>query len=79
MDDDPGRSPVVDPGRRPRTLRRLLASAGVREAALYAAAAVSYVVVGVFVTQIFLFWPFGFAWLLLSVWALPALIRRMRR
>ena len=46
---------------------------------LYVAAAVSYVAIGVFFTQFMLSWVVGFAWLLLWVCGLPALIRRLRR
>jgi len=58
---------------------RLRASARVREAALYGGAAVSYVAIGVFVTEFALSWVVGFSWLMLWVWGLPALVRRLRR
>lgn len=54
-------------------------SEGVREAALYGAAAGSYIVTGVFFTQVLTFWGIGFAWLLVWVCVLPALVRRVRR
>jgi hypothetical protein len=46
---------------------------------LYAGAAVSYVALGIFVTDFMLSWVVGFAWLLLWVWGLPAAFRRLRR
>jgi hypothetical protein len=46
---------------------------------LYAGAAVSYIALGVFVNDFMLSWVVGFAWLLLWVWALPAVVRRLRR
>lgn len=54
-------------------------SARAREVALYAAAAVSYVTAGVFVTELALSWVVGFAWLLAWVCGLPAITRRLRR
>ena len=65
--------------RRPFSLPQVRLSEGVREPALYAAAAVSYVAVGVFVTEFALSWVVGFSWLMLWVWGLPALVRRLRR
>ena len=54
-------------------------SEGARERLLYAAAGVSYVAVGVFVNEFALSWIVGFSWLMLWVWGLPALVRRLRR
>ena len=65
--------------RRPFSLGHVRLSEGVREAALYAGAAVSYVAIGVFFTQLVQFWMIGFAWLLLWTWILPALVRRLRQ
>ena len=65
--------------RHPLTLRRLRVSDGAREKLLYAGAAVSYISIGVFVTEFALSWIVGFAWLMLWVWGLPALVRRLRR
>jgi hypothetical protein len=48
------------------------------EPALYAGAAVSYITIGIFVNEFVLSWVVAFAWLLLWVWALPALVRRVR-
>jgi hypothetical protein len=49
-----------------------------REAALYGAAAVTYVTAGVFVTELALSWVVGFAWLLAWVCGVPAAIGWMR-
>ena len=57
----------------PRVSRR------VWEPALYAGAAVSYIAIGVFVNEFVLSWVVAFAWLLLWVWVLPTLVRRLRR
>jgi len=57
----------------PRVSRR------VWEPALYAGAAVSYITIGVFVNEFVLSWVVAFAWLLLWVWGVPALVRRLRR
>jgi hypothetical protein len=67
--------------RRPRVLSlpSLRVSEGTREKLLYAGAAVSYVAIGVFVTEFALSWMVGVGWLLLWVWGLPALARRVRR
>jgi hypothetical protein len=61
------------------SLPRLRISAQARERLLYAGAAVSFVAIGVFVTEFALSWVAGFSWLLLWVWGLPALWRRLRR
>ena len=58
---------------RPRVSRR------VWEPALYAGAAVSYITIGVIVNEFVLSWVVAFAWLLLWVWVLPTLVRRLRR
>ena len=58
---------------RPRVSRR------VWEPALYAGAAVSYITIGVFVNEFVLSWVVAFAWLLLWVWVLPTLVRRLRQ
>jgi hypothetical protein len=58
---------------------RLRLSAAATERLLYGCAAVSYVAIGVFVTEFALSWVVGFSWLLLWVWGLPALIGRLRR
>ena len=57
----------------PRVSRR------VWEPALYAGAAVSYITIGVFVNEFVLSWVVAFAWLLLWVWVLPTVVRRLRR
>lgn len=49
----------------------------IRELALYLAAAVVYVGIGVAFPSFLLAWPVGAAYLLLAVWALPALFRRL--
>jgi hypothetical protein len=61
------------------SLPRVRLSAATRERLLYVGAAVSYVSIGVFVTEFALSWFVGFAWLLLWVWGLPALVARVRR
>ena len=73
---------TIDVGRqtaRPILLPRLRLSAAAVERLLYGCAAVSYVAIGVFVTEFALSWIVGFAWLLLWVWGLPSLARRLRR
>jgi hypothetical protein len=54
-------------------------SAAAKERLLYVFAAVSYVCIGVFVTEFALSWVVGFTWLLLWVWVLPAVWQRLRR
>jgi hypothetical protein len=49
------------------------------EPALYSGAAISYITIGVFVNEFVLSWVVAFAWLLLWVWGVPALVRRLRR
>jgi hypothetical protein len=50
----------------------------VSELVLYAAAATAYVVLGVLIPEILFAWPVGAAFLLVSVWVIPALVRRLR-
>jgi hypothetical protein len=50
----------------------------VREVALYVVAAAVYIALGVFVPQVLISWPVGAAYILLAVWLLPALVRRVR-
>jgi len=70
----PARPAAVARGRAlPRVSRR------VWEPCLYVGAAVSYITIGVFVNEFVLSWVVAFAWLLLWVWVLPTLIRRLRR
>ena len=53
-------------------------SEGRRTAALYLAAGVAYIALGVLVPQALVSWPEGAAFLLVAVWLLPALVRRLR-
>ena len=46
---------------------------------LYGASGIAYITLGVFVKQALALWIEGAAFLLLTVWLLPALIRRLRR
>jgi hypothetical protein len=48
------------------------------ERLLYVAATVAYIVLGVFVPALLLTWPVGVAYLLVTVWLVPALVRRAR-
>ncbi len=48
------------------------------ELALYLAAAVAYIALGVAVPEVLLSWVEGAGFLLLTVWLLPALARRLR-
>jgi hypothetical protein len=48
------------------------------ELALYAAAAVAYIAIGVAFPDLLLSWVEGAAFLLLAVWLLPTLARRLR-
>jgi putative Ca2+/H+ antiporter (TMEM165/GDT1 family) len=50
----------------------------VRELALYLAAAAVYVALGVVVPEVLFAWVAGAAFLLLAVWIVPALVRRLR-
>jgi len=50
-----------------------------RSALLHLGAGLSYVAIGVFVTEFMLSWIVAFAWLLLWTSALPALGRRLLR
>jgi hypothetical protein len=52
---------------------------GWRELALYLAAGAAYITIGVFVTEILRSWIVGFGFLLICVWGLPSLARRLRR
>jgi hypothetical protein len=81
MDDEylPAISVEYRPSLRSMLLRRLRASERARELALYGGAAISYLAIGVFLTEFVLSWVIAFAWLLLWVWGLPALVRRLRR
>jgi hypothetical protein len=59
--------------------RRRVRWATLQEPLLYGGAAASYIAVGTVFTPIVLFWGLGFAWLLLWVCGIPALIRRFAR
>ena len=48
-----------------------------RSLLLYLAAAVAYVTLGVIEPYFLLSWPEGVAFVLLAVWVLPALVRRI--
>jgi hypothetical protein len=50
----------------------------VRELALYLAAGAAYVALGVAVPELLFSWVEGAAFLLVAVWILPALVRRLR-
>jgi putative Ca2+/H+ antiporter (TMEM165/GDT1 family) len=50
----------------------------VRELALYLAAGVVYVALGVAVPELLFSWVEGAAFLLIAVWLLPALVTRLR-
>ncbi len=47
------------------------------DAVLYSVAAVVYIVVGVLVPEVLLSWIVGVAFLLVAVWLVPALVRRV--
>jgi hypothetical protein len=47
------------------------------ELILYLVAGVAYITLGVFVKQVLALWIEGAAFLLLTVWLLPALVRRL--
>jgi hypothetical protein len=49
-----------------------------RELGLYAGTAIAYVALGVLVPQLLISWPVGAAFLLVGVWLLPTLARRLR-
>ncbi len=49
-----------------------------RTLALHAAAAATYVTLGVFIPQLLISWPVGAAFFLIAVWGLPTLVRRLR-
>ncbi len=59
--------------------RREEGAEAVRELALYVAAGAVYITLGVFVTEILLSWVVGIGFLVLFVWAIPALASRLRR
>jgi hypothetical protein len=44
----------------------------------YAGAAITYIGIGLLNTRFLLSWIVGFAYLLLWVWVIPALVRRLR-
>jgi hypothetical protein len=48
------------------------------ELALYLAAAAAYIALGIAVPDLLLSWVEGAAFLLLAVWIVPALVRRLR-
>jgi putative Ca2+/H+ antiporter (TMEM165/GDT1 family) len=50
----------------------------VREVALYAAAGVAYVALGLLWPDALLSWVEGAGFLILAVWILPAVVRRLR-
>jgi hypothetical protein len=50
----------------------------VSERVLYGLAGVSYITLGVFVPEILFSWVEGAAFLLLVVWILPSIVRRLR-
>jgi hypothetical protein len=52
---------------------------GPHSLALYLATAVLYVSLGVAFPAFLFSWPVGAGFLLLCVWVLPALVRRLRR
>jgi fatty acid desaturase len=58
---------------------RIHVSERARKTLPYVGAGVSYVVAGVFVTEILLTWFVAFAWLLAWTWGLPSFVRRLRR
>lgn len=49
-----------------------------RAGPLYLAAGAVYVVVGIFLPDFLLSWVVGAGYLLLAVWIVPALVRRLR-
>lgn len=49
-----------------------------RTVALYLAAAAVWVAIGVFVPDFMLSWPVTVVYLLVAVWLLPLLVRRVR-
>ena len=62
----------------PRMLRTLVARSRVDQWWPYGGAAVTYVVIGLLNTKFLLSWVVGFAHLLIWVWAIPLLVRRLR-
>lgn len=65
-DDEGGWSPVWD------ALRRYNVQI------LYGVSGLAYITLGIFVKQVLALWIEGAAFLLLTVWLLPALVRRIR-
>lgn len=61
-----------------RNLRGTPAAEGRRTLALYLLAGVVYTGLGVAVPELVLSWFEGVAFLLLAVWLVPALVRRLR-
>ena len=59
-------------------LRGLAARSRVADWWPYGCAAVTYVVIGLVNTRFLLSWVVGFSYLLLWVWAIPSLVRRLR-
>jgi hypothetical protein len=51
----------------------------VRELALYLATGAAYIGLGVAFPELLFSWPVGAAFLLLGVWLLPSLLRRLLR
>ena len=49
-----------------------------RELALYLAAGVAYIALGLAVPELLFSWVEGAAFLLIAVWLLPALVNRLR-
>lgn len=49
-----------------------------RELALYAAAGLAYIALGLAVPELLFSWVEGAAFLLIAVWLLPALMNRLR-
>lgn len=49
-----------------------------RELALYVAAGVVYLAIGVAFPNFLLAWPVGAAYLLVAVWLVPVLMRRLK-
>ena len=48
-----------------------------RDLLAYLAAGAVYVAVGVFIPELLLAWPVGVGYVLLAVWVIPALVRRL--
>jgi hypothetical protein len=69
----------VESPRRLRSLALPRLSGRALRALPYAGAGISYVAIGVFVTELLLTWFVAFAWLLAWTWGLPTIVRRLRR